>query len=241
MVGGGQADVFKVTHKPSGQVVALKKLRDRHPLPRQVARMGREFELGRRLHGNPHAMTVLDFDPKNTWFVMPFAEATAEQCRERFTDIPTLHSLLAALCSVLAVAHREGWVHRDIKPANVLLLNGRWVLADWGIVKRPTGRTTDAQRTRVGVFLGSDGFAAPELDNDAHAVGPTADIYSLGQLATSGASVSSRCLTPVRVALAPGLSSCQNSSARLPGHLRVDPSRYRKLRRGAQRIPRAVS
>ena len=181
LVGGGQADVFKATHKPTGQIVALKKLRDKYPLPRQVARMGREIELGRRLHGHPHAMPVLDFDPKDTWFVMPYAQTTAEQHRDRFADIPTLRSLLEALCSVLTVAHREGWVHRDIKPANVLLLEDRWVLADWGIVKRPSGQTTDAQRTRVGVFLGSDGFAAPELYNDAHGVGPTADIYSLGQ------------------------------------------------------------
>ncbi|MGW2063490.1 serine/threonine-protein kinase [Streptomyces sp. NPDC001937] len=182
IVGGGQGDVFKATHKPTGAVVALKKLRDRYPLPRQVARMGREIELGRRLNGHPHAMPVLDFDPKHTWFVMPYAQTTAEQCRDQFAAIPTLRALLEALCSVLAVAHREGWVHRDVKPANVLRLDGRWVLADWGIVRRPPGQTTDPQRTRVGVFLGSDGFAAPELYNDAHHVSATADIYSLGQL-----------------------------------------------------------
>ncbi|MEU6844827.1 protein kinase [Streptomyces sp. NPDC046716] len=181
LVDGGQADVFKAVHKPSGRVVALKKLRDKHPLPRQVARMAREIELGRRLDGNPHAMPVLDCDPNNTWFVMPYAEATAEQCRDRFADVPALRSLLVGVCSALTVAHRQGWVHRDIKPANVLLLNGRWLLADWGIVKRPAGLTTDAQRTRMGMFLGSDGFAAPESYSDAHAVGPSADIYSLGQ------------------------------------------------------------
>ncbi|MFJ1603922.1 serine/threonine-protein kinase [Streptomyces sp. NPDC088253] len=181
LVGGGQADVFQATHKPSGAVVALKKLREKYPFPRQVARMGREIELGRRLNGHPHAMPILDFDPKNTWFVMPYAENTVEQCRDELTDITTLRALLEALCSVLAVAHREGWVHRDIKPANVLRLDNRWVLADWGIVRRPPGQTTDPQRTRVGVFMGSDGFAAPELYNDAHQAGATADIYSLGQ------------------------------------------------------------
>ncbi|MGW2705012.1 serine/threonine-protein kinase [Streptomyces sp. NPDC001340] len=182
LLGGGQGDVFKAVYKPSGEVVALKKLRDKHPPARQVARMAREIECGRRLSGHPHAMPVLDFDPNNTWFVMPYAEATAEDCREQFVDDAALRSLLESLCSVLAVAHRAGWVHRDIKPANVLRLDGRWVLADWGIVRRPPGQTTDPQRTRVGVFLGSEGFAAPELYSDAHRVGATADIYSLGQL-----------------------------------------------------------
>lgn len=181
LVGGGQADVFRATHKPTGEIVALKKLREKYPFPRQVARMKREIELGRGLSGHPHSMPVLDHDPKNTWFVMPYAQTTAERCREEFTDAAALRALLEALCSVLAVAHQEGWVHRDIKPANVLRLDGRWVLADWGVVRRPPGQTTDPQRTRVGVFLGSDGFAASELYDDAHRVGATADIYSLGQ------------------------------------------------------------
>ncbi|WLQ69202.1 MULTISPECIES: serine/threonine-protein kinase [Streptomyces] len=179
---GGQANVFKAVHKPSGKVVILKKLKDKYPPARQVARMKREIECGRSLIGNPHAMPILDFDPKYTWFVMPYAEATAESCQEEFSDDAALRELLESLCSVLAVAHHEGWIHRDIKPANVLRLKGRWVLADWGIVRRPLGQTTDPQRTRVGVFLGSEGFAAPEHYNDAHHAGPTADIYSLGQL-----------------------------------------------------------
>lgn len=33
----------------------------------------------------------------------------------------------------------------------------------------------------MGVALGSAGFAAPELEDDAHSAGPQADIYSLGQ------------------------------------------------------------
>lgn len=107
---GGQADVFKAVHKPSGEVVILKKLKDKHPTRRQVARMQREIECGRSLIGNPHAMPVLDFDPKYTWFVMPYAEATAESCREEFSDDAALRELLESLCSVLAVAHRTGWI-----------------------------------------------------------------------------------------------------------------------------------
>jgi serine/threonine protein kinase len=127
-------------------------------------------------------MPVLDADPESTWFVMPFAQFTAEQRRDQLTDLPGLRKLVSALCSVLSAAHKEGWVHRDIKPANVLLHDGRWVLADWGIARRPRGQTTDPQRTRVGVRFGSDGFAAPELSDDAHRATATADVYSLGQL-----------------------------------------------------------
>ncbi|MFF5517630.1 serine/threonine-protein kinase [Streptomyces coeruleorubidus] len=178
---GGQADVFKARHKPTGTVVALKKLRT--PRSMRVARMAREIEIGRMLQGHPHAMPILDACHGHTWFVMPYAEQTAEGMHRELQEDPrALLALITAVCSVLADAHREGWVHRDIKPSNILRLDGRWVLADWGIARRPRGQTSDRRLTRVGVSMGSKGFAAPELSDDAHSAGPQADIYSLGQV-----------------------------------------------------------
>ncbi|MGI3222650.1 restriction endonuclease, SacI family [Streptomyces sp. GTA36] len=178
-VDGGQAQVFRARDKFTGSVVALKKLRT--PLERRAARMGREIEVGLFLSGHPHAMPILDHSPDHSWFVMPYAQGTALDYRDELRNDDALILLLQAVCSVLGVAHDEGYVHRDIKPANVLLLDGRWVVADWGIVRRPRGMTTDPQWTRMGVALGSAGFAAPELEDDAHSAGPQADIYSLGQ------------------------------------------------------------
>jgi serine/threonine-protein kinase len=178
-IDGGQAQVFRARDKTTGSVVALKKLRT--PLERRVARMGREIEVGLFLSDHPHAMPILDHAPDHSWFVMPYAQGTAlDYCDELRNDDALIH-LLQAVCSVLQVAHEKGYVHRDIKPANILSLDGRWVVADWGIVRRPRGMTTDPQRTKIGVALGSAGFSAPELEVDAHSAGPQTDIYSLGQ------------------------------------------------------------
>ncbi|WP_329447871.1 dsDNA nuclease domain-containing protein [Streptomyces sp. NBC_01426] len=185
----GMADVFYATHKPTGIPVVLKKLRGQHPHLDKRARMTREIEVGRLLSGHPNAMPVWDFGPDGKWFVMPKAQAVATDCLDDLNDPAALRDLVQDLCSALAAAHgiqapgsAHGWVHRDIKPSNVLRLDGRWVLADWGIARRPPGQTTHPQRTRVGVGMGSEGFAAPELSSNAHTAGPPADIYSLGQL-----------------------------------------------------------
>lgn len=185
----GMADVFHATHKPSGARVVLKQLHGKYPAPSKRARMAREIEVGRFLSGHPHAMPVWDADPGSTWFVMPEVQATAAERRDDLQEPAALRALVDSLCSVLSAAHGaydpqapQGWVHRDIKPSNVLWLDGRWVLADWGIARRPAGQTTDPQRTRAGVPMGSKGFAAPELSDDAHSAGPPADVYSLGQL-----------------------------------------------------------
>ncbi|ARH89029.1 hypothetical protein STRMOE7_00215 [Streptomyces sp. MOE7] len=183
------ADVFYAVHKLTQRPVVLKQLHGKHPALPKKARMKREIEIGRLLSGHPHAMPVWDAGPDNNWFVMPKAQATATEYLDELQDPAALRDLVASLCSVLAAAHEKpdpsshhGWVHRDIKPSNVLRLDGRWVLADWGLTRRPPGQTTHPQRTKIGVGMGSLGYAAPELSDNAHQAGPQADIYSLGQM-----------------------------------------------------------
>ncbi|MFE7034576.1 protein kinase [Streptomyces sp. NPDC057621] len=177
---GGQADVFEATHKVLGTKVALKKLHNKYPSERQVARMRREIEVGQLLDGRPHAVPILDFGADHTWFVMPWAEATAVQRQEQLRKPGELRALVDALASVLAVAHEDGWLHRDIKPSNILCFDGRWALADWGIVRRPRGQTTKVGRT--GIAIGTEGFAAPELFVTPHEATASSDIYGIGRV-----------------------------------------------------------
>ncbi|MEU9190663.1 protein kinase [Streptomyces sp. NPDC048484] len=177
---GGQADVFEATHKVLGTRVALKKLHNKYPSERQVARMRREIHAGQLLDGHPHVMPVLDFGADHTWFVMPWAEATAAQRQELLREPGELRVLVDALASVLAVVHEDGWLHRDIKPSNILYFNGRWALADWCIVRRPRGQTTKAGRT--GLSIGTEGFAAPELSVTPHEATASSDIYGIGRV-----------------------------------------------------------
>lgn len=177
---GGQADVFEAIHKLTGTTVALKKLHSKYPAERQVARMRREIEVGQLLKDHPHAMPILDFGADHTWFVMPWAQATAAQRQELLREPAELRGLVDALASVLAAAHEHGWLHRDIKPSNILYFEGRWTLADWGIVRRPRGQTTKVGRT--GLYIGTEGFAAPELSVAPHEATASSDIYSIGRV-----------------------------------------------------------
>lgn len=176
---GGQAEVFAATHKTTGTVVAFKRSRRRGD--GEARRMRREVEIAQRLGANPHVMPVLDHSPAYDWFVMPKADATVEDKRTELQDPTRLRAVIDAVAAGLAEAHRHGWIHRDIKPANILLLDGRWMVADWGIVRRPRGQTSTAGLL-TGAGIGTDGFAAPELSIDGHDITPTSDIYSLGQL-----------------------------------------------------------
>ncbi len=172
--------MFEAIHKPTGTKVALKKLHSKYPPEQQVARMRREIEIGQLLDSHPHAMPILDSGAGHTWFVMPWAQATAAQRHEQLREPAQLRALVDALASVLATAHEHGWLHRDIKPSNILSFDGRWTLADWGIVRRPRGQTTKVGRT--GLYIGTEGFAAPELSVTPHEATASSDIYSIGRV-----------------------------------------------------------
>ncbi|MFJ8787341.1 protein kinase [Streptomyces sp. NPDC102476] len=177
---GGQGEVFPATHKPSGTVVAFKRRKGLFK-QRGIRRMHREVEIAQRLGANAHVMPVLDFDPGYEWFVMPKAEDNVEDRRIELQEPGQLRAMVDAVAAGLADAHQYDWIHRDIKPGNILLLDGRWVVADWGIARRPRGQTSTAGLlTTTGI--GTGGFAAPEQFINGHEVTPASDIYSLGQL-----------------------------------------------------------
>lgn len=175
------AQVFGATHKVTGERVAFKRLQTINSSAH--ARMKREITLAQRLSGQLQAMPALDHSDAHDWFVMPLADGTAETLFvDQLSASSQLRTMISSICSALRAAHDLGYLHRDVKPSNVLKVGDRWVLADWGLVRPPRGHTTDPARTRSGVLLGTEGFAAPELSSNAHTAGPPADIYSVGQM-----------------------------------------------------------
>jgi hypothetical protein len=176
---GGQADVHRAVHVPTGTPVAVKRSRTRHA----AADLLRELEtLADVDHPNVVRLWGAGVHEGAPWFAMELARGT-------LADVPmdwtTAHEVLAALASALAHVHARGLLHLDLKPANVLVgcddgadaVTGRVPglrLSDFGLASRLGG---------AGVRAGTVGFAAPEqLRGERHRFGPETDLYALGQL-----------------------------------------------------------
>lgn len=166
----------------AGHTVVLKIAAD---APRVQKRFERELRAMVATE-NKHVMPILDYDSSLSWYAMPRASHALWE-----TDVPCSVSecveVLEAVAGGLRPLHAEDQVHRDLKPHNILWLDdedsARWVVADFGIVRNPLGQTT-SELTRSGGLTGSDGWAAPEQYSDAHDATITADVYSLGAIAS---------------------------------------------------------
>ena len=92
----------------------------------------------------------------------------------------SLEGAVAVLSDIAAaLADLDGRVvHRDVKPENILLLDGHWCLADFGISRY--AEATTAPDTRKHAM--SPPYAAPEQWRDERAT-TAADVYSLGVIA----------------------------------------------------------
>jgi tetratricopeptide (TPR) repeat protein len=88
-------------------------------------------------------------------------------------------TLTRRIASALAELHRHGVVHRDVKPANIFLVDGD--VAKAKLVDLGAAALRDAEAlTMTGALVGTPAYMAPEQVRAESAVGPAADLWSLG-------------------------------------------------------------
>ena len=111
---------------------------------------------------------------------MPKADKSLRDHLGENGDRLSLNDTVQVLSDVAqALAALDGQVvHRDIKPDNILLLDGRWCLADFGISKY--AEATTAPDTRK--YAMTPPYAAPEQWRGDRATSAT-DVYALGVVA----------------------------------------------------------
>lgn len=134
------------------------------------------------LAGARNVVPIIDRgETGDSWvLVMPRAEKSLRQHLDEATGRLEPAGAVAILADIAtALVDLEGRVvHRDLKPENVLLLNGRWCLADFGIARYAEATTaTDTKK-----FSMTPPCAAPEQWRWERATSAT-DVYALGVIA----------------------------------------------------------
>ena len=182
---GGMAEVYKVRHRETGMLWALKILgRDLAHDVRSRERFRLEAQKS-ELASHPNVLRPSfceTLDDGRPYILMPIMDGGS--LRDRILSGRQPEELvLSWACDVLdALVFLAGQsvVHRDVKPENILLDgSGRALLADFGIALDLGG---DGQRlTGTLEFVGSTDYAAPEQRGRGQ-VTPRADVFSLARV-----------------------------------------------------------
>ncbi len=190
---GGMGAVYRVEDAETGDVVALKTLRedlyDREDL---VKRFEREAQAASRI-GHPNIVGVHGFgndERLRTRFIVQelLRGADISGCLNELGSLSSLSTIAVALpvMDALVAAHAVGIVHRDIKPENVFLHetdDGVVVpkAIDFGIAKVIDALDRN-ERTATGMVFGTPWYMSPEQALGDSSIDARTDIWSVGTM-----------------------------------------------------------
>jgi serine/threonine protein kinase/WD40 repeat protein len=182
---GGMGVVYKACHLRLHRVVALKMvLAGAHAGKQHLARFRHEAETVAQLQ-HPHIVQIYEVGEHDGRPFLALEYVPGGSLAQKLDGTPqpprAAAELVAMLARAVQAAHDQGVIHRDLKPANVLLTaDGTPKLTDFGLAKQ---LDADAGQTPSGAVLGTPSYMAPEQARGHNrAIGPAADVYSLGAL-----------------------------------------------------------
>jgi calcium-dependent protein kinase len=122
---GSYGNVFKVLHKATHEVRAIKILKKSAVSKMEQSKVMKEIEILKRLD-HPLVVKIYEvfFYQSNYYIVTEFCEGgslTNYLKKKPHLSFKIITAIFGQLASALAYIHRQGIIHRDIKLDNILL------------------------------------------------------------------------------------------------------------------------
>lgn len=209
---GGMAVVYLAHDLKHRRRVALKVLRPEVATTVGAERFLQEITIAARLvHPNIIPLHESGEAAGRLYYVMPYVEgATLRERLDREKQLPldVVADITTQIAAALDHAHAQGVVHRDVKPDNVLLVDGRVLVADFGLARALTSAAS-TPLTRTGTVVGTPAYMSPEQCAPGSPVDKRSDVYALACMAFEMIAG----VTPFRGATAQAMMAHQISGA----------------------------
>ncbi|MGH9736916.1 MAG: serine/threonine-protein kinase [Candidatus Acidiferrales bacterium] len=177
---GSMGNVYKARDRETGEVVALKLLKQEISSDQtMIERFKNELLFARRItHKNVCRMYDFNRIDGTAYTSMEYVDGESlRSALNRFggLTVPKALNMALQICSGLKEAHAQGIVHRDLKPENVMIdTQGNVKIMDFGIA-----RSMEAATRLTGSMMGTPAYMAPEQVT-GKLVDYRTDIYALG-------------------------------------------------------------
>ncbi len=180
---GGFGDVWKAEKRTVLDVnhFALKFFRPKEDKI-DFDKIGKELAVWKQLRGLPHIISVIELDrfEDYVYVVSDFAdggslETFLNKNGKAQTESEAVQIALEILTG-LENLHGKGFVHRDLKPDNILIMNGRFCLADFGI-----SREIKTHSKATGT-AGTMEYMPPEAFEKTPSITQQTDIWAVGAI-----------------------------------------------------------
>jgi len=179
---GGMGTVWRAVDRTTGEVVALKVLRD--PEGDGAARFIKEARILATFE-HPHVVRHVAHGIATTgepYLAMEYLEGESllAALERGPLELEQCLILCGNIAKALGAAHAQRIIHRDIKPSNLFLVQGsveRVKVVDFGIAR--TGGVTGSL-THTGSILGTPGYMSPEQARGDKDTSARSDVFALG-------------------------------------------------------------
>lgn len=179
---GSFSKVFKVQHKKTRRVYAMKVIRDRYRSLEQVQKCD-EIQVMLQIGKHPNIIGLQEvvFEPANARLslvldLMDMNLLDLMENKKITIDVPVALKLTCQLLRGLAHIHSKGLIHRDIKPENCLV-NPKTMelrIADFGSTRSATNNTNMTE------YIATRWYRPPEVLLTSGEYGAPLDIWAVG-------------------------------------------------------------
>ena len=182
---GGMGIVYRARQVGMERFVAVKLLRDSLlAQPEDVKRFRAEAAAAGKLkHPNIVSIHEVGEEQGQHYLAMDLVSGPnlAQLTRAGSLEPRRAAELTPQIANAVQHAHSQGILHRDLKPSNVMVdSEGVPFVTDFGLART---MDTGSSLTLTGQLLGTPAYMSPEQAAGlSEAVGPAADVYSLGAL-----------------------------------------------------------
>lgn len=179
--GGSFGTVWRAIHRPTGTIVAIKKMRQKFPTWEECLELKEVSVLQKVQHPCIVQLFEVIRENERLFLVFEFVGNNLYQCiKDRVRPIPEprIKLWLKHILQGLAALHAQGYYHRDIKPENILIYGNRAKVADFGLVQ-----TTNISGRPQTPYVSTRWYRAPEVLLRCPSYGPKIDLFAVGAIA----------------------------------------------------------